>query len=131
MVAACTNPAALGGGSGPLKAFLPAHDAGIVADARPPGPWTNPPKPIDTPFVEVPGLLTAECISDAHGSYLAVAVHPTPGGARVNDIVGDVVVGGQVRPEWGLHLIDMNLTMGNLLDIVGAQTRAYLAKTRR
>jgi hypothetical protein len=38
-----------------------------------------------------------------------------------------VVVGGNVRPEWGLHLIDVNVAMGNLLDIVSAQSKAYLA----
>ena len=35
---------------------------------------------------------------------------------------------GQVNAAWGLHLIDANLAMGNLVDIVGAETKAYLAK---
>ena len=48
-------------------------------------------------------------------------------GPRDSDIVGDVVVNGQVLADWGLHLIDVNLTMGNLLDIVGRQSKAYLA----
>jgi hypothetical protein len=37
------------------------------------------------------------------------------------------VVGGQVLADWGLHLIDVNLAMGNLLDIVGQQSKAYLS----
>jgi hypothetical protein len=43
---------------------------------------------------------------------LASALHPTPGGARANDISGDVRVGNQVLEDWGLHLIDANLNMG-------------------
>ncbi len=126
-VAACVNPAAPAGGSAPLKAFMAAHGALIAGAAAQPA-WTNPPEPIDTPFVELPGLLSAECVSNAHGDYLAVTLHPTPGGRRANDIPGDVVVDGKLQPNWGLHLIDANLTMGNLLDVVGAQSRAYLAR---
>jgi hypothetical protein len=33
-----------------------------------------------------------------------------------------------VLANWGLHLVDVNLTMGNLIDIVGAQAKAYSAK---
>jgi hypothetical protein len=54
-------------------------------------------------------------------------VHDDPAEPRATDISGDVVVGGNVRPEWGLHLIDVNVAMGNLLDIVSAQSKAYLA----
>ena len=128
--AACVNPAALGGGSGPLHADLPADATGIVADGVAPGPWTRPPKPIATPFVEVPGLLSAECRNDGTHNYLAVAVHPAPGGKRTGTITGDVVVKGKVLPDWGLHLIDVNLTIGNLLDAVRAQSRAYLTRKR-
>jgi len=54
-----------------------------------------------------------------------VSVHGDPSGPRASDIVGDVVSNGKVLPEWGLHLIDVNLTMGNLLDIVARQAKAY------
>jgi hypothetical protein len=70
-------------------------------------------------------------VTDEHGSYLAVTLHPTEGAARTNDISGDVVVNGQVLQDWGLHLIDANLTMGNLVAIVGDETKAYLAKGRK
>jgi hypothetical protein len=39
-----------------------------------------------------------------------------------------MMAGGQVNASWGMHLIDANLAMGNLVDIVGAETKAYLAK---
>jgi hypothetical protein len=130
-VAACANPAALGGGSGALKAYLPTK--GVVFPlVKPTQPaWTDPPETIDTPFVELPGLLSAQCVSDERGDYLAVTVHPTPGGRRVNDFQGDVVIAGKTQPNWGLHLVDANLTMGNLLDVVGEETRAYLARAAK
>jgi MinD-like ATPase involved in chromosome partitioning or flagellar assembly len=34
-------------------------------------------------------------------------------------------------PDWGLHLIDANLTMGNLVAIVGEQSKAYLAQAAK
>ena len=132
MQAVCANPAALGGGSGVLNAYLSAGRISTGSDdPRVPFDWTTPAKPIDTAFVKVPGLLSAECLVDEHGSYLAVTVHPTPGGVRANDISGDVVVNGQVLQDWGLHLIDANLTMGNLVAIVGDETKAYLAKGKK
>jgi hypothetical protein len=115
-----------------LNAYLSAGRISTGSDGpREPFDWTTPAKPIDTAFVKVPGLLSAECVTDEHGSYLAVTVHPTPGGARTNDISGDVVVNGQVLQDWGLHLIDANLTMGNLVAIVGDETKAYLAKAKK
>ena len=132
MQAVCANPAALGGGSGVLDAYLSAGRISTGSDGpREPFDWTQPAKPVETSFVKVPGLLSAACVADEHGSYLAVTVHPTPGAARVNDISGDVVVNGQVLEDWGLHLIDANLTMGNLVAIVGDETKAYLAKTKK
>ena len=126
--AACVNPAALGGGSGRLHAYLASGTEPVIADGVLPGPWTRPPKPIATPFVEVPGLLSAECRSDGSHNYLAITIHSTPGGVRTNAITGDVVVDGHILKDWGLHLVDMNLTMGNLLEIVREEGRAYLAK---
>jgi hypothetical protein len=126
--AACVNPAALGGGSGPLHAYLGSGTDPLIADGVQPGPWTHPPKPISTPFVEVPGLLSAECRNDGSHNYLAITIHPTPGGARTETITGDVVVDGHLLEQWGLHLIDMNLAMGNLIEIVREEGRAYLAK---
>lgn len=128
-VSACVNPAALSGGSGELHAYLAAAGRGNGSSAEP-KPWVTPAQPINTPFVSVPGLLTAECVSNEKGSYLAVTVHGNPADPRADDIVGDVVTGGQVQADWGLHLIDANLAMGNLVDIVGQQAKAYLAKQK-
>jgi hypothetical protein len=34
-------------------------------------------------------------------------------------------VGGQISPDWGLHLVDVNIAMGNLVDLVASQGQAY------
>ena len=129
--AACVNPAALAGGSGALKAYLAAGTDDIVSDGTgKPLAWTTPPSPVTTPFVAVPGLLTAECVTSGGFNYLAITTHPDAAGLRVGTISGDVIAGGQILKDWGLHLIDMNLTMGNMLDLVGSQSAAYLQKAK-
>jgi Protein of unknown function (DUF3089) len=124
MVAACTNPAALSGGSGTLHAYLSKDGTSIVGNT-PPKPWVTPEKPVETPFVSLPGLLTAQCATNENATYLEVTVHGDPAGPRTSDIVGDLNGANGPQPNWGLHLIDVNLGMGNLIDIVRAQAKAY------
>ena len=126
MVAACTNPAALGGGSAPLSAYLAADGRMIVNTAT--VQWVVPERPIETPWVSVPGLLSARCASNEHASYLEITVHGDPADPRADNIPGDLGVGTQILADWGLHLIDANLGMGNLVAIVGEQSRAWRAK---
>jgi hypothetical protein len=129
MTAACTNPAALGGGSGPLHAYLSATGNLIVGTVRP-KPWTSTGETVSTPFVSLPGMITAECATNENATYLKVTVNGDPSDPRVDDINGDLMAGPQVQANWGLHLIDMNLGIGNFLDIVSEQTKSYLRKTR-
>ena len=128
MVAACTNPAALAGGSGELHAYRSNNGRTITGTTKP-KPWVTPEVAIDTPFVSTPGLLSAKYTSndDASG-YLEITVNGNPPGPRVNDIVGDLGVGANVLANWSLHLVDVNLAMGNLVDIVAAESKAYAAK---
>jgi hypothetical protein len=131
--AACTNPAALGGGGGELHAYL-STDGSTIVGTMPPKPWVVPAKPIDTPWASAPGLLTAQCMTNDNATYLEVSVHGDSNGPRTSDIVGDLKAGDQVQANWGLHLVDVNLAMGNLIDIVGQQAKAWLtpaAKTTR
>ena len=123
--AACVNPAALDGGSGELHSYL-STDGKTIVGTQPPKPWV-PNKTIDTPWVSLPGLLTAKCASNDNATYLEVTVHPesSNGSGRTDDITGDLRAANGVQPNWGLHLIDVNLSMGNLLDIVAQQSKAY------
>jgi hypothetical protein len=120
--AACVDPAALAGGSGAAHAYFTARSAIVEASSQ--VDWLKG-KTIGTPFVSVPGMLTAECKKTADASYLAVTVHAVPGSPRTSDIPGDVVIGGNVQPDWGLHLVDASLFMGNLVAIVRDQASAY------
>jgi hypothetical protein len=85
-------------------------------------------KTVDTPFVSVPGLLMANCASNEHATYLEITVKGDPSDPRTDDIGGDLGMPGKPIPMWGLHLIDVNLVMGNLLTDVELQTRTYLAR---
>jgi hypothetical protein len=124
LVAACVNPAAIGGGSGELHSYLTTGGPGTSSTLM--GPWIEG-KTIDTPFVSPPGLLTAECKAGKSGSYLSIHVNADSADSRADDISGDVVTNGEVQANWGLHLIDAHLAMGNLLDLVKSKSTAYQA----
>jgi hypothetical protein len=54
-----------------------------------------------------------------------VSIQRGPGSPASRGIQGDV-------PEpFGLHLVDMEVAMGNLIDLVGQQTKSNLDRTRR
>ena len=126
--AACTNPAALAGGKASLHAYLNATGRTITSPDQP-TEWAKGQK-VTTPFVSVPGLLEGECVSDDRGSYLKVTTKKDPADPRTDEIAGDVVANGKISEDWGLHLIDVNVAMGNLVDIVAQQSKAYTAKKK-
>jgi pimeloyl-ACP methyl ester carboxylesterase len=128
MEAACTNPAALAGGSGQLRAYLTGQGSLIASGAPQKHQWVKDGAAVETPFVSVPGLLSAECASNEHANFLKITVHADPNDPRADDIPGDLGMLGKPQPNWGLHLVDVNLTMGNLLDVVSQQAKAYLSK---
>jgi pimeloyl-ACP methyl ester carboxylesterase len=104
--AICTNPAALGGGPVPLTPYVSASNAGDVD--------------VDTAFAALPGLFTAEC-RDVNGfHHLAVTANADPG-PRTDDMRADLA------PEWGLHMVDVNIVMGDLVRLAAAQAEAYSA----
>ncbi|WEJ99761.1 MAG: DUF3089 domain-containing protein [Candidatus Sphingomonas phytovorans] len=123
MVAACTNPAALAGGKAVTDAILGAKGAG--AGSAPMAPWTSDNLPVTTPFVKVPDLISAECVSKDGFDYLAVTVNGNPADPRTDTIVGDVSLGGVILKDWGLHLIDMPVEMGNLVELADHQAAAW------
>ncbi len=128
MQAACTNPAALGGGSGPLKAYL-SNGMNIASSSAPTPEWVKGKPNPTTPFVAVPGLITGQCVSKDGFSYLEARINADPSDPRTDVISGDVTgPGGAIAKDWGLHLIDANIAMGDLVDVVGQQAKAYLAK---
>jgi hypothetical protein len=130
MEAACTNPAALGGGSGQLHAYLTGQGSLIAMPVGQKHQWVKDGALVETPFVSVPGMLSAECASNENANFLKIVVNADPNDPRADDIPGDLGMAGKPQANWGLHLVDVNLTMGNLLDIVARQAKAYASRKR-
>lgn len=124
--ASCTNPVTLGEGSAPLSAYL-SNSGRTITGTVALKPWVTD-KTVDTPWVSVPGLLTAKCATNENATYLEITVNGNPADPRVDDITGDLGAVGKPLANWGLHLIDVNLAMGNLLDLVAQQSKAYPAR---
>lgn len=127
--AACVNPAALlaGQASGEpvaLHAYL-SSQAFSTGSSLPPEPFAHD-LTVTTPFVSLPGLIRARCVETPEFNVLTVSVLADPEDPRTDDITGDVVIGGRILEDWGLHLIDVNLAMGDLLALVDRQARTYL-----
>jgi len=118
----CTNPAALAGGEAMLDARLPA--TGFGTSASPQEPWVRGHQPIATPFVRVPGLLSAACRTVDGANVLAIATHGDPTDPRADSIGGDVLAGGATLAGWGLHLTDMNVAQGDLIALVARHAAA-------
>ena len=125
MDVACINPAALAGGRAALAAVLPAGSA-IVDNASAQAPWAKG-VTVNTSFVALPGLLSGECQAVDGAHVLAIRTNANPADARTDSIGGDVVFGGQIVEGWGLHLIDVNAVLGDLVALADAQGKAWLA----
>lgn len=126
--AICTNPAQLAHGHKQLDAHLSnAAAEGFSSNAQ--SPWVSGNTSITTPFVSVPGLLSAECVNNGQFNYLEITVNADPSDPRTDTISGDVMnADGTINAGWGLHLIDVNAAMGDLVTLAARQSRAYLAK---
>ena len=111
----CTNPAALGGGSAPITAISPSAPFAPGSTIATAITITGVKLPTaKTPWVEIPNAYTARC-SHAGG---ADVLHIDPrNGAPVYRPSPDAT--------WGLHLVDANIALGNLVSLVKAQIGAY------
>ncbi len=126
MAVACTNPAALAGGRAPLRMLLPTA-SNIVDNASGQSPWARG-AVVTTPFVALPGLLSGECVDSDGAQRLAIRTDADPADARTDSIGGDVMFGGKIVESWGLHLIDVNAVLGDLVALAEAQGQAWRAK---
>ena len=126
--AACTNPAALGGGKGELEAYLPADGKSLPIFPSRDVAWVDDDLGVEvaTPYVTLPGFFAGECREDDGFSYLAIDVNGDPSDPRLDDIVG-----ADITPEWGLHLVDANVAMGTLVDVAKRQAQSYCGRQRR
>jgi DUF3089 family protein len=107
----CTNPAALRGGSARLETlFRTERFPGLI------GTVAGEPPDAPTPWAAIPRRYTARCRSAGGASWLHVT--PVPGDPRP-------AVSQTLGPDWGLHLYDMNLALGDLVDVARRQAASY------
>ncbi|WP_373007522.1 DUF3089 domain-containing protein [Hyphomonas sp.] len=118
--AVCNNPTELTGDGDGLHAFMPRQSLGRPA----PNDYGVP---VETPFVSLPDLLTATCEANETHDWLAISIKADPTDPRADDIPGDVLVNGEILADWGLHLVDMNLAMGNLVALAKSEGAAWQA----
>jgi hypothetical protein len=112
----CTNPASLPGGSGTLRTlFRTERFPGLL------GTLAGDPPAVPTAWAALPGRYTARCRNEGGASWLQV----TAGGGDPRPAVSQTL-----GPAWGLHLYDMNLPLGNLVDAVRRQAKAWLGAQR-
>ncbi|MBM3672646.1 MAG: DUF3089 domain-containing protein [Actinobacteria bacterium] len=113
----CTNPANLRGGSGPLAPYFRTTPFPGVFAALGSTPDA------DTPWVTYPDRYDAACEHAGVATWLQVDAVETAGDARP-------VVAPTIGDAYGLHLVDVQLALGNLVDLVRAQARAYERASR-
>jgi hypothetical protein len=109
-VVLCTNPAALRGGAGRLDAILPSDTIGLL------GAKVSP----RTSWAAVPGSYRAFC-SSANSAHV-LQIQPVGGASKPRQALG---------PAWGLHLLDANIALGNLVAIVKREASAFAAIRRQ
>jgi hypothetical protein len=116
MAIACTDPAALSGGT--LDPILATQTNLLGKPPLDPG-WAAFVKPLDAPFVSLPGIASGHCVEGPDASYLAVSVNsPQAPGSWPATLPGALEVDGRLLKSWGWHIIDVNVAMGNLIDFV-------------
>jgi hypothetical protein len=103
---ACVNPVTFSSAPGPLLPYF-------LSVATP-----VPGVKVQTPWVSFPGLYTARCQSQGGATWLQVSATAVPGDPRptVTAVLG---------PDWGYHLDDVNLALGNLVTDVAREEVAY------
>jgi DUF3089 family protein len=114
----CTNPAALRGGSAPLDTLAPTAPFPGTIGLGVKILYNGSPPTAPTPWVTPQDHYTGACVHSANGTN--VLITSPVDGARQLTPTPDA--------RWGLHLADMNIALGNLVDDVGAETKAFLRR---
>ncbi len=76
---------------------------------------------VPTPWITYPDRYQARCEHHDGASWLQVDTTGVPGDTRP-------VVKETLGRTWGLHLVDVNIALGDLVALVGDQARAYVAR---
>jgi hypothetical protein len=106
----CVNPAALAGGTAALDPYVPS----LVLTFLPAGSAPA----VRTPWIAFPGEYSARCRSSGNATWLQVthiggATDRRPLLTHLQD------------PALGLHILDVNIALGNLVQLVRNEALAY------
>ena len=115
----CTNPAALGGGSAPLSTYLRTEPYPGILGALIVLQFGGPPPSADTPWIQPQDHYTGECAEEEGANFLRIS--PVGSARTLNPSPDD---------SWGLHLADVNIALGDLVELVRTQKRAYLKERK-
>jgi Protein of unknown function (DUF3089) len=122
-VAGCVNPAKPEGGSTMLQPYFSIDQPPdtLLGGTNSAQPFADPARTdeVTTPWVMYPEFVEGECVTEGGYTYLKLTVHADPDDPRTDDIPGDL------SPEWGMHLVDANVAMGDIVAMVGEQAEAY------
>jgi hypothetical protein len=115
----CTNPAALAGGAAKVDPIFPSQPfaPGTLIAAGIALLKLTQPMP-STVWSAEPGAYRAHCASTNGANVLEIS---PLGGAQVPTPSPD--------PTWGLHLVDANIELGNLLSVVASEAAAFAKQT--
>jgi hypothetical protein len=103
---ACVNPVTFSSAPGALLPYFFSTDH--------PVPGVH----VDTPWVSFPGLYSARCETIGGATTLQVTPTGVPSDPRP-------LVAATLGPNWGYHLYDVNLALGNLVADVAREEAAY------
>jgi hypothetical protein len=112
MQVVCVNPAAPSGGTAELAPYFPTHGLSTLVSGA------IPSTPTETPFVAIPGEYSAHCVNSGGASWLQV--DRTTGSTDLRPTVTPAS-----GPRWGLHTVDVNIALGNLVDLVRSEAASY------
>jgi hypothetical protein len=105
----CVNPAAPGGSTGNLEPYFPTAGLDLFLGSAAPAIT------ISTPFVTYPNLYSAHCAGGGGATWLQIdriggASDRRPSVASVSSVTS------------GLHVLDVNISLGNLVNLVRSET---------
>jgi hypothetical protein len=106
----CVNPASPGGGTAPLDPYVPSLALVFLSHGQAPK--------VRTPWVSFPGEYTARCESSGNATWLQV----TRIGGRTDHRPALTTLQDSAL---GLHVLDVNLAVGNLVQLVRDEAAAY------
>ncbi len=118
----CVNPALLtqDGSAGPLLPYAPTTPFPGELGAGSPTPEAP------TPWVGAPGALTGQCKHQNGATWLQISPASSVTEAELHERETHHEAPEElIGPDWGLHLYDVNIALGNLVNTVALQSAAY------